>query len=65
MSKKANSNIVEFEQKARQVISIAFLICEEELKNGKNKTQKKALSSATLSLEKSIDVFLNIQKLCD
>jgi len=65
MSKKANSNIVEFEHKARQVLGIAFLICENELKKGKNTTQTKALSSATLSLERAIDVFLNIQKMFD
>ena len=51
-----------FEEKAREVVSLAFAVCEDELSTGKSAPTppQKALAAAALSVRESVKTFLAV-----
>lgn len=55
----------EFEAQAQKIVSLAFALCESKRKaaKGNMNVELKALSAATLSLEKAIAAFIAVEHL--
>ena len=58
--------IAEFEQKAQELTRLVFTLCEKHLWTVREEpTQAQiALAASALALQKAIDVFLKIERIC-
>jgi hypothetical protein len=62
-----DSDVIELEQKAREMTRLLFKVCEKRLleKQGEPSTEYLALASSALTLKKAIDAFLAVEKICE
>lgn len=60
-------DVIELEQKAREMTRLLFAICEKRLleQRGEPSPERLALASSALTLKKAIDAFLAVEKICD
>lgn len=63
----SDTDIVELEQKARELTALLFRVCEKRLlaHPGEPSTEYLALASSALTLKKAIDAFLAVEKICE
>ncbi|SBV93187.1 hypothetical protein KL86DPRO_10490 [uncultured delta proteobacterium] len=62
-----NQDVIELEQKARELTALLFRVCEKRLlaHPGEPSTEYLALASSALTLKKAIDAFLAVEKICE
>lgn len=57
---------VEFEQKARETVSLVFALCEARIQEGRANPSAEltALASSALAVQKALETFLALLKIC-
>lgn len=65
MKKKVVVQASDFEAKARTIVSLAFSICEAQIKtaNGNITPELKAMTAAMLLLEKAVETFVAVERI--
>lgn len=67
MDKKDSRHELVFEQKAQEVSSLAFVLCEAHIEkaHGKPTPAHTALAVSAQALQKAMETFLAVERLCD